>query len=140
MYTTVEQAKHLLELGVDPKTHDMYWNTVCDDLHSEWYKKIYVGKEASIMNGLFSFKNGYTVPAWSLQGLLSLIQTIRVNKVTGITRMYHPVLSARDENDWVCYLKWGSDIIAIKTGVDMFSVVYDMVCFVYENKDEFNLD
>jgi hypothetical protein len=55
--TTKEQSKHLLELGLDPKTADCNWNTTFGD----W--SLCIGKN----------KLPHAVPAWSLSALLEMM-------------------------------------------------------------------
>ncbi|WP_287385656.1 hypothetical protein [Lachnospira sp.] len=58
--TTIEQSKHLLELGLDPKTADCNWNIT----FGEW--ALCVGK-----NNL-----PHAVPAWSLSALLEVMRKL----------------------------------------------------------------
>lgn len=79
-YTTIEQSKHLLELGLDFKTADMFW-----EYHEKWYS------EGDEWEGYEDFPSTkpyieYTrsekewlepksdLPCWSFVGLLSLIK------------------------------------------------------------------
>ena len=55
--TTIEQSKHLLELGLDPKTADCNWNTTFGDL------SLCIGQN----------KLPHAVPAWSLSALLEVM-------------------------------------------------------------------
>ena len=67
-YTTIEQSKKLIELGLDPKTADMYYE-------QEIGRKtdVKVGKSLAIEQNLFSFRNGYEIPCWSLGALIDLM-------------------------------------------------------------------
>ena len=61
--TTIEQSKHLLELGLDHKTADCNWNTTFGD----WF--LCIGKN----------KLPHAVPAWSLSALLE-VMPIKITK------------------------------------------------------------
>lgn len=61
--TTIEQSKHLLELGIDPKTADIVW--VYSAFENEYFPHIKgFGK---IITG------SKDIPAWSLSTLLELL-------------------------------------------------------------------
>ena len=68
--TTVEQSKHLIELGLNPTIADMTYKKVADSLFEY---ELQVGLDVSIKDNLFSSRNWYVVPAWSLSALLRLI-------------------------------------------------------------------
>ena len=71
-FTTIEQSKKLLELGITANSADCYWEQCSDSLIGDWEYKCFVGKSSSIKNNLFSFRNGYTVPCWSLGNLIKI--------------------------------------------------------------------
>ena len=59
--TTIEQSRHLIELGLDPKTADM-----CFEMYKgNW--TLNVGKKSAQVN------RGLAIPAWSLSALLDVI-------------------------------------------------------------------
>jgi hypothetical protein len=58
--TTIEQSKHLLELGLDPKTADM---CLCKTAHDTWFLAAYTPGEY----------DAHTAPAWSLSALLEVM-------------------------------------------------------------------
>ena len=57
--TSIEQSKHLIELGVDPMTADMYYPPLNMD-----YPWVWSGKPLMYRGG---------IPAWSLIALLNLL-------------------------------------------------------------------
>jgi len=61
--TTIEESKHLLELGIDPETADMSWYGT---LAGNFYPYI----------GIHDYDS---IPAWSLEALLELIPTDNAN-------------------------------------------------------------
>lgn len=73
-YTSKEQSKKLIELGIDPNTGDGYYKCIDEDLYDlvpksyqEWsenYKGSLIRKETSV------------IPAWSLVGLLKLMPKV----------------------------------------------------------------
>ena len=62
--TDIEQSKKLLELGIDVKTADMFWDTL-------FAKK----PEAQVNNHHFidEYDDEHRVPAWSLYALLDIL-------------------------------------------------------------------
>ena len=62
--TDIEQSKKLLELGIDVKTADMFWDTL-------FAKK----PEAQVNNDHFidEYDDEHRVPAWSLSALLDIL-------------------------------------------------------------------
>ena len=64
--TSIEQSRHLLELGLDPKTADM-----CFEMYKgNW--TLNVGKKSAQVN------RGLAIPAWSLSALLEVIPAMIV--------------------------------------------------------------
>lgn len=67
--TTIEQSKHLLELGLDPNTADMWWS----NRFVYWQPTPMIGV-ATEQNQLYAFKwCEMDVPAWSLTALLDVM-------------------------------------------------------------------
>ena len=67
--TTIEQSKHLLELGLKAETADMYWKRGYLDMHQESDDELHGLIEPIDFNEhLLSF-----VPAWSLGALYLLL-------------------------------------------------------------------
>ena len=124
-YTTIEQSKKLLELGLNPNTADMCWtNHLYGNVRSSMkaanmtiddYKKL-----------LDSFADSTSIdifyPCWSLGALLELL----------------PICSTIDHesNGWWCNVNY--DIVDIKNGFTdnsikekiLFEAVYDMVVWL----------
>lgn len=72
-YTTIEQSKKLVELGLDPKTADMYYKQEIGRKDDMPYYTVEVGHSFSIEQNLFSFRNGLEIPCWSLGALTNLM-------------------------------------------------------------------
>lgn len=68
--TSIEQSQKLIELGIDVKTADMFWDTL-------FAKK----PEAQVDNHHFinEYDDEHRVPAWSLSALLGLMPTFTLN-------------------------------------------------------------
>jgi hypothetical protein len=65
-YTTIEQSKKLLELGLNPESADMWWTPLNWQL-TEYYVEVK-------QDGIGTPKN--PLPCWSLGALLELIPDI----------------------------------------------------------------
>ena len=69
-YTSVEQSKKLAELGLDPATADLSWNSKkLDDPEFE----LQIGYNPALKFKLFSFRSGHVIPCWSIGRLMELI-------------------------------------------------------------------
>ena len=75
-YTDVEQSKRLLELGLDPQTADMHWDTEYSRNTGGQYWKAKTGQSPAILRNLYSFRNGYVLPCWSFVALFALLPVI----------------------------------------------------------------
>lgn len=136
-YTTIEQSKKLLELGLDPNTADMYYQYVLPHSNSihhvpqvgnpveclNWYNKGYTisGKEALSIDD-------YCIPAWSLAALLELMPSVikRCNK-----RMF---LSLDKAGAFNLYYKSPDRLDEIWfTKENPIDAVFDMLCWLLEN-------
>lgn len=67
--TTIEQSKYLLELGLDPKTADMFWKHSALLGNHDINGRITV----SYQDHLFVGKYDGEIPAWSLSALLEVM-------------------------------------------------------------------
>ena len=75
-YTTVEQSKKLAEI-LPVESADMYYTaTTYGERHeiigTSW--ELHLGLDTVIKDHLFSFRNGYTFPCWSLFALLDILK------------------------------------------------------------------
>ena len=74
-YTDVGQSKRLLEIGLDPQTADMYWETGNIRYDGQcWEAK--TGQSPAIRMNTFSYRNGYVLPCWSFAALFALLPVI----------------------------------------------------------------
>ena len=57
-WTSLEQSKRLVELGLDAKSADMYYEEMTDSYGGRLYKwNLFVGKCVAIEKNLFSYNN-----------------------------------------------------------------------------------
>ena len=68
-YTDINQSKVLATI-LPLESADMYYE--CTKEEPEY--KVYVGKNIAITYNLFSYRNGHTIPCWSLASLLDVLQ------------------------------------------------------------------
>ena len=68
--TDIEQSKILKDI-LPLDSHDMYYEAKNGDLSSEF--NLFVGQDIAILKNLFSYRFGYTIPAWSLNALLDIL-------------------------------------------------------------------
>ena len=102
--TTIEQSRHLRELGLNPKTADMYYNPLNMDYPWVWESKPLLEIDA--------------VPAWSLSALLEV--------------MPKPDLYREVADLWVCvtFFKSGSVRGFGKTAIE---AVCDTITKMFKN-------
>ena len=103
--TNIEQSKHLVELGLDPKSADMWWVYVDEE-------EPYLVAKTRDLDQEPDRDTDKVIPAWSLSALLELTP--------------YPMLSK--DNGWCCvtpdYAVYGDTPI---------QAAYEMVCWLVEN-------
>lgn len=75
-YTTVEQSKKLNEI-LPGESADMYYTATAygEQMRILWTNwEVHLGLDIAIKDNLFSHRNGYTVPCWSLAALLDALK------------------------------------------------------------------
>ena len=108
--TSIEQSKHLLELGLDTWTADMsYYETV----NGNYYPQL--GR-----------KEENDIPAWSLSALVELSSNYR-NKTDILRRVYH-------RTKGVYYVPRNSDIPPSDFYANAIDAIYEIVVWLLENK------
>ncbi len=123
-YTTIEQSDKLVALGLDPQTCDMsYWM----DNNKEYQIKI--GKDVAIAHNLFSFRNGYVKPCWSLVALLNLIPNFELitHDVNGGAGPYRE-----------CYIDSGFFQTDFRTS--FVDDAFDMVVYLLNSQQKYGKD
>ena len=133
--TTIDQSKHLLELGLKPETADMYYSYVLPKsdklMHNPqvgiptsalyWYNKGYTksGKEALKLEE-------FCVPAWSLEALLEVIPH---------TGTYGIELNnySDGKSTWTAIFRWKGVNSPIRLANTPTPAVYEIVCWLLGN-------
>lgn len=129
-YTTIEQSKKLLELGLPVDSADMTWRKDCDNRYCP-----IVGLDVSIKHKLFSFRYGYSIPCWSIGALLELIPSCLGKFSDGIDFG----LSKAVNNKWYSahYIKTKEngcmEAISVKTGDTPIDACFEIICWLLEN-------
>lgn len=94
-WTTIEQSNKLVDSGLDPNTADMSYEK--ESNRSEW--KISCGKNIAIRDNLFSYRNKYVIPCWSL-GKLIKIASINCERFEMAIRVDRNWNSFNNITDW----------------------------------------
>lgn len=96
-YTSLEQSKLLVSLGVDPYTADMHHYIVGDEYcYTSWH---YYDNDMSISDGY--------IPCWSLNALVNMFPTGENAPVFTLTRCGTDIATEQHNSDW--YAEWESD-------------------------------
>ena len=73
-WTTLEQSMQLVSCGLDAKSADMYYEKKFDDYGTPLYEwRLVAEKSRAIEENLFSWRQRYVEPCWSLGKLISII-------------------------------------------------------------------
>lgn len=137
--TDIEQSKKLLELGIDVKTADMFWDTL-------FAKK----PEAQVNNHHFidEYDDEHRVPAWSLSVLMNFLPSEFTEKGEYSETTYRIDIrkyALTDDVD-VHQIAYGnyywhedgsrswSDMIDTGEKEDLLDAAYEMVVWLLENK------
>lgn len=116
--TSIEQSKHLLELGLDPETADM-WYTLSED---EELKILSINKE--------TLRGNKFVPAWSLSALLDLIPHTMFTGIKFDLNNYSDNL-----NVWTAsYSEKDSETGIIRLKATPIDAIYEIVVWLLKNK------
>lgn len=108
--TTIEQSKHLLKLGLDPKTADCMWLVTSR-------ARLHVLDGEPISN----YDRWENYPAWSLSALLEVISKVTCISYLTIDTSY--LIRCKDLG-----FLWQKDIAA----KDPITAAYEMVCWLLE--------
>lgn len=126
-YTTIEQSKKLLELGLNPDSADMFYNEEPD----ECYPKDIVDTKYPmvIREGQKHYLKEYGVPCWSLGALLELMPKIKEDEDDG--GCYPTLCKGYNTDKWHCVYR-GSIYITnwCDTSID---AAFEMVLWLLEN-------
>lgn len=122
-YTSIEQSKHLLDLGLDPKTADMCWTKYIDN-------GVITSLHATIDYGIVPID----YPCWSLAALVEVMPKSIIDEYTskgwlGMCLLYYS--SWR----WIVYYSnedIDSPAIHEEKGETLLEATYNMVCWLIE--------
>lgn len=114
--TTLEQSKHLLELGLDPKTADM-----CFEMYKgNW--TLNVGKKSAQVN------RGLAIPAWSVDAMQKLL-TSRII----IDNRYYDFDWTKTEKTYIYVYANSLEYRHEITANENSNAAYGMLCWLLEN-------
>lgn len=116
--TNIEQSEHLLELGLDPKTADMFWKYSASLGNTDINGRIAV----SYHDNLFVGKYDGAIPAWSLSALLEVMR-----KLNAVTTLQVTSLSTFMRSKDMGFI-WQHDVHIN----DTVTAAYQMVCWLLE--------
>jgi len=118
--TTIEQSKHLLELGLDPKTADMFYFSY------GMFRpmKLHVGK---ILEDVVTGKRQWAIPAWPLSALLEVMPN---------NDYWEICLWQYKDQRWQCVfddVEFSNGETKAFVADSPIDAAYEMVCWLLEN-------
>lgn len=116
-YTTTEQSKKLVELGLNPDTADMH------------YLKIIRENDIRYIPELLLDDNECDIPCWSLGALLELMPKIKEDDTDG--GCCPDLCKGWDNSRWHCVYR--SSIHITKWYENSIDAVFEMVCWLLKN-------
>lgn len=122
MKTTIEQSRHLAELGVDLKTADLTYEKL-----AIWNKGDFPEEfQYRLREMHFRYFSGIGVPCWSLAALMELMPEEVVDN--------HKVTLYKDGSEWVCcYQDLNGNVWRSQESCDIVLAAYRMVVWLVEN-------
>lgn len=121
-YTTIEQSKKLVELGLSPKTADMCYIQHFDESYNE---VISIEEDPRLAYNIDTID----LPCWSLGALLELMPKIQEDENDG--GCYPVLCKGWDNGQWHCVYR--SSIHITEWYDNSIDAVLDMVCWLLEN-------
>lgn len=139
-FTSIEQSKKLIELGLNPETADMYWHSNLDTTDRE-YLINELGEEESFdieLNEEHYSIGEYDIPCWSSSSLLNLMPAYLFEFERGIDLMIYPSLN-KSKRWQVSYLS--EDLRPenkdrykkVIHGDTLVDAAFGMICWLLEN-------
>lgn len=116
--TTIEQSKHLLELGIDINTADLLWMRDYDHNYN-------LELRINIIE-TYNPDSLEIIPAWSLDALINFMP----NEIRDKETVYD--LSVMHKSVKYSTVLWST--IHKTTADTTFDAAYDMICWLLENK------
>lgn len=106
-YTDIEQSRKLAKI-LSLETADMTYCAITEGMREKMLIKdwqVNIGLDVAIKENLFSYRNGYMFPCWSLSALLSVLpQLVRLVGTSKDSYWYCECVN--DNNQW--YAGFGS--------------------------------
>lgn len=128
--TTIEQSKHLLELGLNPETADMYiFNLVAPNGKIDGTNVRYIFKEE--LNPFVNVEPENIIPSWSLSAMLELMpECINKNGIGYVLYLYKV-----GKFYGMCYEEEDrkAPILKSSLGDTAVSAAYILLCWLLEN-------
>ena len=118
-YTSIEQSKKLVELGLNPDTADMWWIPLNWQL-TEYYIEV---KQDCINTP----KN--PIPCWSLGALLEMMP--KIHEDNNDNGCYPTICKGWDNDLWHCVYR--SSIHITEWYYNHIDAAFEMVCWLLEN-------
>ena len=115
-YTSIEQSKKLLELGLSPESADMHYLIVPD----KQLEMLHTGCDLRVMQEV-NKEDKIFIPCWSVGALLEIIPQCHIHTP-------YP-----DENDYVCWSTHSDLIDKEDLGKSAIEALYNMVVWLLEN-------
>ena len=125
MKTTIEQSRHLAELGVDFKTADLTYERIA--IGGNGYTEFPEEFQYRLLDMHFQFFSGMGLPCWSLEALLELMPE-DLDGSCGLS-IY------KEDDEWmVCYEDGLGHVYGHEeTSFDIVLATYRMVVWLVEN-------
>lgn len=132
-YTSIEQVKHLLELGLSPESTDMYYLRL-KETNAAFSSVPFVKDETEMENSAYDALF-YRIPCWSLGALLDVMPKSIKDEydTTGCLGM---CVSYNSSWGWIVYYSNAdADCQALheEEGNTLLEAVYKMICWLLEN-------
>jgi len=131
--TSLEQSNKLIELGIDPKTADIFCADVFDkekETHSYNFH-ILSTWGCNTFEELKDRENKFVhfIPAWSLSALLELVPNGEKNDENYVDTESH-------SDFYICTYRncWDGCIHSEYSEENLFDAVFGMICWLKENK------
>lgn len=126
MKTTIEQSRHLAELGVDFKTADLTYERIA--IGGNGYNEFPEKFQYRLLDMHFQYFSGIGVPCWSLEALFELMPE-ELDGSCGLSIYY------KGDDEWmVCYEDGLGHVYGHEeTSCDIVLAAYRMVVWLIEN-------
>ena len=115
--TSIEQSQKLVELGVDVKTADMYYEV------KKFGNAVSYSTTPKVKTAIVDKRQKYGLPVWSLSALLSMIKPVNDNTYTLIGTIDGGAMLSFDEITNVMFQE-----------EEIVDAAFEMICWLKEKK------